>query len=171
MHGLQTHMGINPYCYEKAKRRRIEAPLFQQPAAYGPGDEEEEDGDSGICHGDGDLEDDAMDAPQMAPPPLDDPRMVPPPFEAGVLEGDQPCTLAGARQQARRALENPRWREWATHMVTYCEEHYLADVTTNLFPSAEVFQTKETFRFMQLKALYPGASFAAGRRTRRRPST
>ena len=161
-------MGMRPDCLARVqrsgKRARIEPPDFVPPPAYGQGDDEDDEDSGGICHGEGewDGEDDAMDQTQTAPSAVDHPQMTPPAFVADFLEEEeQPCTLEGARRQARRALENPRWREWATNMVTYCEEHFLADVTANLFPSAEAFRTEETYRFMKLKALYPGASFAA----------
>ena len=99
-----------------------------------------------------------------------DPYPDPPPWPDGVqeqvleaLDAQQggigmPPAVAAARQLARRLLVHPDWQEWAEGMVRWCEEHYLADVQS-LFPVEESFVTPETYRYLRVKALYPGNTF------------
>ena len=85
-------------------------------------------------------------------PPLEDG----PPHPMDCEEEDE--DLAAARRMARAMLTQPEWREWAQAQLRWAEEGVLQDVT-RLYPEEGDFDTEETFRFLQLKAKYPGAQF------------
>ena len=99
------------------------------------GDGEDAAGDSG------------MDLPDL---PVQDEDLTP---------GQREVLLAKIRRQALELLTRPRWRQWAQDMLGWAEENLLSHME-DMFPAAGHFQTPETFRFLQLRSLHPGASFA-----------
>jgi len=68
--------------------------------------------------------------------------------------------LSEARKIAQRLLLHPEWKAWAKERLEWSEEHLLHDVD-QLFPTAPQFETEETFRWLELRSLYPGAEFAS----------
>jgi len=66
--------------------------------------------------------------------------------------------LAKIRRQALELLTRPRWRQWAQDMLGWAEENLLSHME-DMFPEAGHFMTPETFRFLQLRSLHPGAAF------------
>ena len=67
--------------------------------------------------------------------------------------------VAKAREQARALLLQPGWRQWASDMLDWAEENLL-DHMEEMFPEAGHFETRETFRFLQLRSMHPGSAFA-----------
>ena len=103
-----------------------------------------------------------------APPP-------PPPFPAmdgeddlppldGGEEGDEAAVeldaVAEARAYARKVLRHPTWVQWAEDTLHWCEEHHLREVE-GLFAAAGDYVTPETYRYLRLFHLHPGATFAS----------
>ena len=68
--------------------------------------------------------------------------------------------LHAAREFARELLLNPQWKELADEWVHQCEENYLTNVGS-LYPTEQSYPTRETYRYLRLHSLYPGASFAS----------
>jgi len=111
------------------------------------------------------------------PPPPPPPPPFPAPFlvhldedggvdEAANMEEDAPAgapadapagAVAEARAEARRLLRAPGVERWAEDTLAWCEEHILHDVGA-IFPTAEDFPTKETYRFLRLVHSHPGAA-------------
>jgi len=67
--------------------------------------------------------------------------------------------LASIRKQARDLLTKPAWRRWAVEVLEWAEDGLLSHLE-DMFPEAGHFQSRETFRFLQLRSLHPGSSFA-----------
>ena len=72
---------------------------------------------------------------------------------------EREALLAKIRLQALHLLTQPRWRQWAQDMLGWAEENLLSHME-DMFPEAGHFVTPETFRFLQLRSLHPGAAFA-----------
>ena len=72
---------------------------------------------------------------------------------------EREALLAQIRMQARHLLTKQSWREWAVQMLDWSEANLLGHIH-DMFPEASHFETRETFRFLQLRSQHPGASFA-----------
>ena len=81
------------------------------------------------------------------------------PMEEG-QEGGDDATVEAARAMARQMLVQPEWCQWAEDMLEWTEEVHLSNVE-GLFPEADDFPTRETYRFTKLVSQFPGASFPA----------
>ena len=85
--------------------------------------------------------------------------------ESACLQGDlhdPSCgmspTVAAARKLARQLLLHPQWPAWADGLVDWCEHNFLRDVGS-LFPAEQDYINRATYRYLRLKAMWPGASF------------
>ena len=75
---------------------------------------------------------------------------------AALTEHDK--LLEAARAEAREMLLDPTWRKYAEEQRLYYEETLLKDVGA-LYPSADQYENRETYRFLKLYYEHPGASF------------
>ena len=104
-----------------------------------------------------DGEDGVADLPDLDPESSDDEEEEE--EEEEVSPEEREALLAQIRLQARHLLEQPGWRKWASEMLDWAEENLLNHME-DMFPEAGHFETRETFRFLQLRSMHPGASFA-----------
>ena len=96
-----------------------------------------------------------MEEERVPPPP---PAFPLPPANDAAAEVADPALLE-ARAYARQLLRDPGWVQWAEATLTWCETHFLDDVE-ELFATAEDYASEETYRYMKLFYLHPGAAFA-----------
>ena len=111
-------------------------------------------------------------APRPPPPPFPGPFVAVPGEDGGVAEAACPAAMvqdapAGApgpgplakeREEARRLLRTPGVERWAEETLAWCEENILRDVGA-IFPTAEDFPTRETYRFLQVFHSNPGTGW------------
>ena len=76
-------------------------------------------------------------------------------------DAEDAAVLQQIREKARHLLTQPSWRQWAVDMLAWAEgEEGILSHLHHLYPEAGDFESRETFRFLQLRSMHPGSAFA-----------